>query len=106
MTSKTTTKNDKLDVDGATAAAAAAAATATATTTAAAASTQTSFDQGLDKISPKEYFIQIPVIVIAMRWGGSGGGFPCLPPCCPPNKVTKRVSFWAGGKPLHFFWPY
>ncbi len=56
MTSKTTTKNDKLNVNRATATAAAAAAT----------STQTSFDQGLVKISPKEYFIQIPVMVIAM----------------------------------------
>jgi hypothetical protein len=56
MTSKTTTKNNKLNIDRAIAAAAAAAA---------AASTQTSFDQGLVKISPKEYFIQMPVIVIA-----------------------------------------
>jgi hypothetical protein len=45
--------NDELDVNRATA------------TTAAAISTQTSFDQGLVKISPKEYFIQIPVVAIA-----------------------------------------
>jgi hypothetical protein len=48
--------NDELDIGGATAAAAAATATN---------SMQTSFDQGLVKISLKEYFIQIPVIVIA-----------------------------------------
>ncbi len=48
-------KNDKLGIDGAAAAAAAAAA-----------SMQTSFDQGLVNFFPKEYFIQIPVIVIAM----------------------------------------
>jgi hypothetical protein len=56
MTSETTTKNDELSVDRAIAA---------IVTTAAPASTQTSFDQGLVKSSPLEYFIQIPVIVIA-----------------------------------------